>query len=495
MEETARKEFGELMEFDVWEPDESIAAFQDNQERFKEIIKAYPHFAREKWGYEDEKWYPLYQVAACSSSLSVVNAVFDAYPEAVKEKDKYGETPLHLASYFNQSEHVIQWLIKKFPETAKMKDSYGWTPLHLACESHQSEQVIRLLLELDPEAVKEKDKYGFMPLHLACQNNQSEQVIRMLTQEAWRAIQNSGIDDDNEMVFNTLAECCGFWEPSFRLDHMRIMLEEVPISFDTMNANDTKLCLDHMFSKQFVNHGGYLDKLNFIMMRLTTGVTRQEEPSDNNTFPILHSVLKLLCKVGIRQDPYTSQTIVSILNLVRQRSPDQFRTRDESGSLPLHIAVQLPFMSIVTATTSSDGESTGEPVTNDQTRAIIKVLLEEYPEAAGIADGQGRLPLHIAMEHGQPCADLLLDAEPRALDTRCMVTHMYPFQLAALVLEDSENEMHLVPRNDKQREAISTLYTLLRKTPHFLRQYLVASDSASAGNASQVVDDNDRIGN
>jgi hypothetical protein len=105
----------------------------------------------------------------------------------------------------------------------------------------------------------------------------------------------------------------------------------------------------------------------------------------------------------------------------------------------------------------------------------MEFLLEEYPEAAGIADGQGRLPLHIAMECGQSCADLLLDVEPRALATRCMVTHMYPFQLAAFALEDSENEMHSVPRNDKQREATNTMYMLLRKTPHLLPHYVVAN--------------------
>jgi hypothetical protein len=182
--------------------------------------------------------------------------------------------------------------------------------------------------------------------------------------------------------------------------------------------------------------------------------------------------------VGVR---HASQTIFSFLNLVRQHSPEQFRTRDVSDSLPLHIAVQLPF------------DPARAIIVLEYPEAVIEFLLYEYPEAAGIADGQGRLPLHIAMEHGLPCADLLLDAEPRALETRCMVTHMYPFQLAALAWEDSEHEMHSVPtQSNKQIEEINTMYTLLRKMPHLLSHYVVANDSASAGNASQVVDANDR---
>jgi ankyrin repeat protein len=462
MEEATREEFTRLMQLD---PNHEDAEFREHQERFKELIEAYPHFAREKWDYIEN--YPIHLAAALSSSPSVVKAVFNAYPEALKEKNYHGFTPLHLACQNNQLDQVIQWLVEIYPEAAKEKDTYldqmplhlachynqseeviqslleaypeaarektvfaGCMPLHLACESNESDQVIHWLLEAYPEAVKEKDYRGRMPVHyaccyykknksnqviqrlldgyveavtekddggktplyLVCQNfrfSQSDQAIRRMLREAWIAIKNNAIDED--AVFNTLAECCGFWEPHFRLNHMKWLFEEVPISFETMSTNDTKLCLDHLFSKSFVYYDRFWEKLNLIMTRLSTEVARQEELA-GRTF-LLHSVLELLCRVGIRQDPFenndASQTISFFLRLVQQHSPDQIRLRDESGSLPLHIAAQLPF---------------------DHTRTIIKFLLHEYPEAAGVADGQGRLPLHIAMECGQPCADLLLDA-------------------------------------------------------------------------------------
>jgi hypothetical protein len=70
---------------------------------------------------------------------------------------------------------------------------------------------------------------------------------------------------------------------------------------------------------------------------------------------------------------------------------------------------------------------------------------------------------------------------------------MYPFQLAALAWKDSEHETQSAPTQDyTQREAINTMYTLLRDVPHLLPHYLVANGFAFAGNASQLVDTNNR---
>lgn len=66
--------------------------------------------------------------------------------------------------------------------------------------------------------------------------------------------------------------------------------------------------------------------------------------------------------------------------------------------------------------------------------SIIQFLVDAYPEAVGIPNENGKLPLHVAAEHGMPFVHVLARAEPRALTTRCLETDMYPFQLAAVSL-------------------------------------------------------------
>ena len=75
---------------------------------------------------------------------------------------------------------------------------------------------------------------------------------------------------------------------------------------------------------------------------------------------------------------------------------------------------------------------------------LVKYLIEEHPESVRFPDGQGRLPLHLAVEHGIPCYQILLDAEPTALETPCPVTGLYPFQLAAAGLAMRENHYYPV---------------------------------------------------
>jgi hypothetical protein len=63
------------------------------------------------------------------------------------------------------------------------------------------------------------------------------------------------------------------------------------------------------------------------------------------------------------------------------------------------------------------------------------------------------------MEYNHPRFEIIANAEPRALHTRCMVTHMYPFQLVGA--EDSSEWM--------QKILLSKVYTLLRKGPRVAR--------------------------
>lgn len=67
-------------------------------------------------------------------------------------------------------------------------------------------------------------------------------------------------------------------------------------------------------------------------------------------------------------------------------------------------------------------------------RELVKILLQAHPDSA--RHGMyGRLPLHMAVENGWPCHDLLLAVFPEALDMSDPKTELFPFQTAARAKE------------------------------------------------------------
>mmetsp|Transcript_6836 Transcript_6836/g.10364 ORF Transcript_6836/g.10364 Transcript_6836/m.10364 type:complete len:224 (-) Transcript_6836:92-763(-) len=71
-------------------------------------------------------------------------------------------------------------LLKEQPEAAKQKDSSGWTPLHLACSKQSPFEVVAALLKAWPDAAKQKDRFGNTPLQMACRINSSFEVTFLL---------------------------------------------------------------------------------------------------------------------------------------------------------------------------------------------------------------------------------------------------------------------------------------------------------------------------
>ena len=152
--------------------------------------------------------------------------------------------------------------------------------------------------------------------------------------------------------------------------------------------------------------------------------------------------------------------------------PEQVRQRDENYDLPLHIAVRSRASSSQWESTEDDphavadieslaGDAGGEREVDSVTgqvrqstlsyipacAPVIKALLESYPHAAACADGNGRLPLNLALVTGRTwrsgIADIL-EACPDALfGTRDTATHLAPFMLAAVDQRELREHSHL----------------------------------------------------
>jgi ankyrin repeat protein len=146
-----------------------------NQEQLQAFYKAvYANY---------KKFGSLFTILHHPESLKTVLAL---YPEqdrlaAVREKDSYGNTVLHVVANNPESlKAIFELLPAQDPLTAvKEKDRYGHTVLRLATHNPES---LKIVLAQYPEqdrlaAVKEKDRYGHTVLRLATYNPESLKIV------------------------------------------------------------------------------------------------------------------------------------------------------------------------------------------------------------------------------------------------------------------------------------------------------------------------------
>eukprot|EP00957_Ditylum_brightwellii_P034181 2590169-Ditylum_brightwellii.AAC.1 len=71
--------------------------------------------------------------------------------------------PLQQAIWYYTPLEIVDVLLKSWPDAAKEKDSDGNTPLHIACMEGAQLKAVAALLQAWPDAAKEKTR---MTLHL-----------------------------------------------------------------------------------------------------------------------------------------------------------------------------------------------------------------------------------------------------------------------------------------------------------------------------------------
>lgn len=124
--------------------------------------------------------YPLSMCYALNASRDTVEAVYDAFPPAVKETDWWIGTPYHYAGAYGANAEVVRFLVQKDPKGVEVINYYGRTALHMGALFSAPTASMEVLCSKYPEACQIMDKDGYIPLHLACENGAESAVVLML---------------------------------------------------------------------------------------------------------------------------------------------------------------------------------------------------------------------------------------------------------------------------------------------------------------------------
>ncbi|KAI2499432.1 hypothetical protein MHU86_15077 [Fragilaria crotonensis] len=109
---------------------------------------------------------PLLVALMHKPPLDFVEALIEAYPDALAMKNDVGMLPLRVAIRNAASTDVIMKLIDKYPDAVASVGVTGKTCLHLACIHHTDNSVVERLIKL-AQAASVKDNQGWYPLHMA----------------------------------------------------------------------------------------------------------------------------------------------------------------------------------------------------------------------------------------------------------------------------------------------------------------------------------------
>ena len=125
----------------------------------------------------------IVHIAVQYGHLDLLKAAINKFPEFLLQKNKNGDTPLHIAAQWGSKE-IIKTLISllKNSGTDDENDSFvhflmeinkqGNTPFHVAPRSNNMEAVEELFecIKNDyPQILVTRNNFGDVPLHLLCQ--------------------------------------------------------------------------------------------------------------------------------------------------------------------------------------------------------------------------------------------------------------------------------------------------------------------------------------
>jgi ankyrin repeat protein len=118
--------------------------------------------------------------AALSGNLDYIKNIISETSGRINEKDKDGNSFLHLAVRAGNAD-IVKFLVSKGAD-ANIKDNYGQTPLQIAAHSDNAEIVMQLVSH--GAEINIKNSIGNTPLHDAVNNKQIQIVNYLISQRA-----------------------------------------------------------------------------------------------------------------------------------------------------------------------------------------------------------------------------------------------------------------------------------------------------------------------
>lgn len=338
-----------------------------------------------------------------------------------------GSTPVGLIQLVAQYQpsHILQ------PDLV-----YRDTPLHFSCRQSQvTAKKVRVLLDLIPldrlnasVGISSRNIFGGTPLHSACNHNAILEAIQALVEAFPRLVQirtHQGLHVVSTLwdayqqtipgVTCTARILQGYIDSQHK-HHFSLLWQKVEyLALETLRQSTGDYEGMMAIMSPEVNEPEPRHTMS------ASNPTTDPEQFLNSPRPVIHGLLR--CSVPI-----------NLFKVALKCHPSYALAHDTDGNLPLHwVLLNRPYRL--------------------KERDSIQALLEAAPQTASQRNAIGEFPLLCAIRNKIPCQnglDLVVQADPTALEKPDPVTGLFPFLLAAVV---------------GGRVAVDTIFHLLLKHP------------------------------
>jgi ankyrin repeat protein len=314
-------------------------------------------------------------------------------------------------------------LLDANPSALFTQDSEGWTPIHLVLLYGGDEDTALLLIRRGgAPAAAVKSPFVGSPLHLACRHGASIAIIEELLKAnlSMATTANDNGTKPAEVVWHQFVRNPG------NANVVRILRKERNGESDMIESN--------------------LSSLDDLVERLTLLVQAAKKEGKSGISRLTHDLLRHQSALG---------DLTEFLEIAVRLLPEQLEVMDDSQNYLLHVAASKPPPKRTLFPQISQGRV---GINYDS----IDILVRSFPSAASFTNGNGDLPLHLALSMGKRTwrtgISSLVESYSDALQVRDRDTGLYPFQMAATF-----------PSGKNEAESVETVYELLLSCPHILQ--------------------------
>lgn len=303
----------------------------------------------------------------------------------------------------NENWAMVESILDKSPELAEQPDrKTGEVALHkIARHNGAWTLLIDMVLVLYPKALIHRDNMGALPIHHAAAHD------NLAALEIIYSAYKDGINENDQMGRLPLHVASSY----DAVDSIKFLLSKSPEGAYTMVYRPPADSGGGLPLHIACSHHASIGAITALLAENFASAKRADE---NGDLP-----LHLLLRCGESVDPVVVKTLLTCFSGALSRT-------DMHGDLPLCIAIKSQCRS-----------------------AVINAVLMQYPEAAGVLNGDGHSPLFLAFKHSSDDRTVmgLLNHAPELATSVDRKTGLLPIQVA------TENEhSHFIVHNLLKRD-------------------------------------------
>lgn len=288
--------------------------------------------------------------------MEVVRCLYNFYPRMANAKDNDGDLPLHYAARYSESTDMMQYLLQECPAATKVRGEGNLVPLQHALYNEnpiRKNDIVKVLLDADPSAASIVNADGDTVFHIAINQECNLSLMSQLL-DAFP----EGVRVQNDIGHLPLHAACLTKDVPRSTETVKLLLQAFPEGVRIP-------CAYGHLPAHIAAEASNREVLALILEQFPEAVYHRSV-EDNGMTPLMKAV-----SVGN----------YDTVDFLCENYPTSLKQLNNQGLTAMHFAAE-----------------------NDHV-AIMKRLLQVYPDIVKVPDAEGRLPLHVFM-HTHPSEDI-----------------------------------------------------------------------------------------